>query len=218
MSWWDYRNVGVSARADCARHVDKILDYIGFGRRPDNSAGDSDCCSFSKPEIYRCQDSSRLGLRGHIRAAFSALSETELLELLNALFPNTKLYVHSAAGNTAEGSWESHDRVYDTDTMTLTCTDVYTDIGENGPNGFQRWKERFALRSPGREYVRALAQLSRADGNAELTALLSALAQRLDAGEVIFTDDPTDTRAIGEEYDVEVEGDLDRWAGFDGGC
>ena len=79
--------------------------------------------------------------------------------------------------------------------MTLECKGSYTDYGGDGPNGYRSWKERFTLSAPKQEYVQSLIELSTADGNGELTALLLELSRKLMEGLVCFKDDDSDTIA-----------------------
>lgn len=136
------------------------------------------------------------------------MDEKDLLDLLNALFPKTNVYVHAAEGNNTSDTWENHDTVYDTKDMTCYRDDSYTSY-DCGPNGRRSSKARFILKAPKAEYVDALINLSIEDDNAELTALLQDLAQKLKTGSVVYENDPSDKREIGKEYDIEddVQGD-----------
>lgn len=80
-----------------------------------------------------------------------------------------------------------------------------------GPNGKRSSKKRFSLNPPKIEYVNALVDLSMADGNGELTALLLELSQKLKEGLIVYKDDPEDKREIGKLYDIEdnVSGEED---------
>jgi len=209
MGYWDYKHIGASANRENKKHVEKIFDYIGYGRELDYSDGEE--CSFREPEVYRCvaSDNPSVDSEIDIKPTFRYFSETDLLNLLNALFPKTNVYVHSAEGNNTSDTWENHDKVYDASSMTLECKDSYTDYGGDGSNGSRSWKEKFTLQVPQQEYIEELINLSTLDGNAKLTALLEELLQKLKEGRIIFENDSSDTRVIGEKYDIEEEGYLD---------
>ncbi len=209
MSWWDYTNIGADAKPENKGFVEKIFEYIGYTTEPADTAGDYDECIFWDPDVYGCVESDYPRQSGNVKDCFASFDETDLLNLLNALFPNTPVYVHSTKGNDTSDTWEFHDKVYDTDTMTLECKDSYTDYGGGGPNGSKSWSERFTLDVPKLEYVEALISLSRADENTELTGLLQDLSKKIQEGLIIYEEESTDRRIIGKKYDVETDGDLD---------
>ena len=208
MGWWDYTNIGASAKPENKKHVQKIFEYIGFAAEP-GYAPDGEECSFLKPDVYGCRESANDYESGHVKKEFNGLSEKDLLYLLNALFPKTNVYVHHAEGNNTSDTWENHDRVYNPENMTLECNDSYTDYGGDGPNGSRSWKERFALEAPKAEYIDALINFSTADNNTELTKILQELLQKLKDGLITYENDTQDTRIIGEKYDIEEDGSLD---------
>ena len=207
MSYWDYRNIGASATPENKKYVQKIFEYIGYAPKPDYSPEDEEC-SFDCPEVYCCEYSAFERASGKIKSSFSDMGDEELLNLLNALFPKTNIYIHSAEGNDTSDSWENHDTVYNTNDMTCYYDDSYTSY-DCGPNGNKSSKARFVLKAPKAEYINALIDLSIEDGNKELTALLKDLAQKLNDGLIVYEDDPSDEREIGKEYDIvdNVEGD-----------
>ena len=209
MSHWNYTNVGASAKPENKRYVEKIFEYIGYN--PDSEYNDYDKCSFYKPDIYYCEYSAYEPFSGKIKSAFKNMQHEELLDLLNALFPNTDVYIHSAEGNDTNDTWENHNIVYDTNDMTCRYDSFYTSY-DCGPSGKRSHKERFALKPPQIEYVSALIDLSTADGNGELTALLIELSRKLKEGLIVYKDDPEDKREIGKPYDDEdnVTGE-DKW-------
>lgn len=208
MGGWSYKNIGVEARPEHKKHVEKIFEYIGYTTEPADTGEGYAECTFWNPSVYGCVESIYNEQSGHVKAGFKSFGAKDLLYLVNALFPKTSVYVHSTEGNTVSDTWESHNRIYDANTMTLECKDSYTDYGGDGPNGYRSWKERFTLRAPKQEYVQALIELSSADDNGELTASLLELSRKLTEGLVCFEDDDSDTRVIGEEYEVEEEGDV----------
>lgn len=65
-------------------------------------------------------------------------------------------------------------------------------------------------------YVVNLIDLSAKDGNAELTALLLDLSQRLRASLVIFKDAVGDSRKIGKPYDIQERNQENWWMDADG--
>lgn len=211
MGSWSYKNIGADARPEHKKFVEKIFEYIGYTTEPANTGEGYAECTFWNPDVYGCVMSDYDEQSGYVKDCFRAFDETDLLCLLNALFPKTSVYVHTTEGNTVSDTWESHNRIYNADTMTLECKDSYTDYGGDGPNGYRSWKERFTLSAPKQEYVQSLIELSTADGNGELTALLLELSRKLMEGLVCFKDDDSDTRAIGEEYDVREEGEVGRY-------
>lgn len=201
MSSWDYTNVGASAKPENKEFVEKIFEYIGFAKEPDY-AEDGEECSFSDPDVYGCWYSENDSASGDVRACLGWFLERDLVNLLNALFPGTKVYIHKAEGNNTSDTWENHDIVYDTDNMTCYRNDSYTDYGADGPSGKRSSKERFVLKPPKEEHVSALIELSKEDGNIELADLLLDLESKLKDGLIVYEDDGTDHREIGEEYDV----------------
>ncbi|MBR3016206.1 MAG: hypothetical protein IKH57_03855 [Clostridia bacterium] len=70
MGWWDYKHIGASANRENKKHVEKIFDYIGYGRELDYSDGEE--CSFLEPEVYRCCSSANRSVQSEIdiKAAF----------------------------------------------------------------------------------------------------------------------------------------------------
>ena len=207
MGHWDYQNIGASASPENKKHVEKIFEYIGYAPTPDY-AEDGEECSFDYPVVYCCKYSAYDRSSGNIKDSFWNMTDEDLLYLLNALFPQTNVYVHAAEGNNTSDTWENHDTVYDTEDMTCYNDDSYTSY-DCGPNGKRSSKARFVLKAPKVEYVDALIALSTEDGNTELTALLQDLAQKLKDGLIVYEDDPSDEREIGKEYDIEddVQGD-----------
>ena len=53
----------------------------------------------------------RVTFSGKIKGAFKNMQHEELLDLLNALFPNTDVYIHSAEGNDTNDTWENHNNL-----------------------------------------------------------------------------------------------------------
>lgn len=201
MSRWDYRNIGASAKPENKKLVEKIFEYIGYAKGPDLSE-DGDGPSFSEPDVYGCWYSANSFLSGKVRDCFDNFYEYDLLFLLNALFPNTNVYVHSAEGNNTSDTWETHDVVFDTGDMTCYRNDSYTDYGGSGPSGNRFSKERFILRPPELEFISALIKISKEDGNTELTNLLLDLESKVKDGLIVYEDDGTDQRKNGQQYDV----------------
>ena len=204
MGWWSYKNIGASARPENIQFVRKIFEYIGYAPKPATTAGDYDECifRFREPEVYGCETSEYAEQSGNVKACFGDFDELDLLNLLNALFPNTSVFVHATEGNTVSDTWEFHDKVYNTGSMTLQCKDSYTDYGGGGPNGYRFWKERFALNTPMLKHVKALINLCAKDGNEELLELFQGLISKLKNGQIAYEDDTDDSREIGAEYDV----------------
>ena len=200
MGHWDYTNIGASAKPKNAAHVEKIFEYIGYAKEPEYSP-DGDECSFSTPDVYCCKYSDYEPSSGHIKRAFNKMTDEDLLYLLNALFPKTELYIHSASGNNTNDTWEIHDEVYNPSNMTYFADDKYTSY-DDGPRGSKSLKKRFELKPPKAKYVDALIKISTSDGNEELTALLQKLSQKLKDGLITYAKDKTDHRPIGKEYDV----------------
>ncbi len=209
MGSWNFKNIGASANHEHKQNIKKIFTYIGYSDKPAYQ-GQEDCM-FLDPDVYACEWSDYERESGHVKESFFQFDETDLLNLLNALFPMTQVFVHSTEGNDTSDTWESHDCIYYPSTMTRECEDSYTDYGGDGPNGKKTWKERFAFAAPKMEYVESLIDLSSADGNTELTTLLVELLRKLKNGLLVYEDDGLDTRKIGEEYDVEEEGELEGW-------
>ena len=207
MGHWDYRNIGASTTTENKKHVEKIFEYIGYAPDPDY-APDGEECSFNYPDVYCCEYSAYDEASGNIKEYFEDMGEIDLLNLLNALFPQTDVYVHAAEGNNTSDTWENHDTVYDTEDMTCYSDDSYTSY-DCGANGKRSSKARFVLKPPKMEYINALIDLSNADGNTELTNLLLDLSQKLKDSLIVYEDDLSDKREIGKEYDIEdnVEGD-----------
>lgn len=201
MGSWNYTNIGVSATSENEKHVKAILRYIGYGEEPDYSEeGDNHDYYYSFDVVYVCLDSDYPKYGAHFSEAFTGFDEQELLYLMNALFPGTTIEVHHAEGNNTSDTWEKHVETYDTDTMTYSVSESYTDYGGGGPEGERSWDERFAMRPPKPEYVQALIDSSTADDNSELTALLLELSRKLRDGLIVYKDDPADKRLIGQKY------------------
>lgn len=200
MSYWNYQNLGASAKPENRNFIRKIFDYIGINQSPEYSAYEDR--SFNTPDIYGCFYSEYNNTSSEFMSQVGAFGPDDLLYILNALFPKTKVYSHSAEGNDTSDTWENHSEVYDVDSMTLYGKDVYTSYGGDGPVGEKVWKERFALKPPEAEQIEVLIDLSTKDGNAELTALLQELLRKISNGEVIYDEDPEDKREIGVEYDI----------------
>ncbi len=190
MGRWDYKNVGASAETENKKFVEKLFDYLGYGGLPETSDGE-ECSFYPEPDVYR----SYTG--GDLEA-----DEEDLLNILNALFPGTNVYVHRAEGNNTSDTWENHDETYDMNSMTWSAFDKYTDYGGGGPNGIKSRKARFALKPPESWMIEELVEYSKDDGETELTSLLETLLQKLKDGQIVYEDDETDKRVIGELYDV----------------
>lgn len=178
MGYWNYTHIGASATQENKKHVEKIFDYIGYGRELDYSDGEE--CSFAEPEIYRCRSSENPSVKSqiHEKFVFLSFSENELLNLLNALFPGTSVYVHQASGNNTSDTWENHDRIYDISSMTMNSTDSYTAYGSGGTSEKRYGQKPFTISLPEPQYVYSLILLSNLDGNTELATLLEKLIQR----------------------------------------
>ncbi len=201
MGYWDYTNVGASAKPENRELVERIFKYIGYAESPAYS-GDGEDCSFGEPDVYCCQYSANVIDSGLLKGSFANFKPYDLLCLLNALFPETVVYVHSAEGNNTSDTWENHDTVYDVKDMTCYQRDSYTDYGGDGPNGLKTYKFRFVLKPPEMEYVTALFEISKEKGNAKLTELLMELINKLSDGQVIFKSDHSDERVVGLLYDI----------------
>ena len=204
MGSWRFKNVGASAKPEQRKHVEKIFEYIGIAEKPAWSAGAYDECIFSDPDVYGCMESKYAPESGNVKECFGSwvFNEMDLLYLLNALFPGTSVYVHWTEGSTVTDTWEFHDRIYDAGNMTLECKDTYTSYGGWGPNCYESWKERCALSAPDLDYVNELINLSTADGNGELTALLLVRLQKLKTGLIEYPVDEVDHRKVGQPFDV----------------
>ena len=199
MSYWNYQKVGASAKQENIRHVAKIFEYIGY--YPKTEYNDYEECSFEEPDVYCTEHSNNILFSGNIRKEFENMWHEDLLDLLNALFTKTDVYVHYAEGNDTSDTWENESFVYDTGNMTGYFDGSYTSY-DGGLNGKKSYKFRFALKPPKMEYVNALVDLSIADGNEELTALLQEVSRKLREGLIVYSEDTTDTRVIGKIYDV----------------
>ena len=182
MGYWNYINVGASAEPENIEYVEKIFEYIGYAEEPGYSDGDE--CSFDDPDVYCCKYSAYEPYSGKIKKCFAEYDETDLLYILNALFPKTDVYIHSAEGNNTDDTWQNHDIVYDTEDMTCYYEDSYTSH-DCGPNGSKSSKARFVLKPPKQEYVSALIDLSQIDNNDELVSLLTDLLEKLKQGKII---------------------------------
>ena len=203
MGWWDYKNIGASASRQNLKYVEKLFDYMGYCPDPDY-APDGDECSFREPDVYCCMSSVNPYYSDRIRwvKELDAYGVKDLRNLLNALFPGTFIYIHSASGNNTSDTWENHDEVYNTDDMTCYGFDTYTDYGGGTYQPDRSWKARFILEAPPMAYVKALIQISKDDGYEELTELLMELARRLRDKEIVYEDDGSDTRKVNKKYDI----------------
>ncbi len=201
MSSWDYINIGASVLPENKKYVKQIFKYIGFGERPAGGDGAYEEAFFDDPDVFCCRYSNWERISGHIEKSFYGIQDEDLLNLLNALFPSTKLYVRHASGNDTSDSWENTDKVYDPGTMTCYYGYSVTNY-DVGPNGKEKWTERIALEPPKQEYVEALIKISTKEKNEELSSLLLELLQKLRNGEIVYKDDPTDKRIIGKMYDA----------------
>lgn len=188
MSGWCYTNIGVSVTPENGELVEAILRYIGYDEEPECVEGYDDGYGYVDGIWVSGCDGWDVG---------------DLLYLMNALFPGTIVGVHHAEGNTVSDTWEAQDETYDPATMTYSVYESYTDYGGGGPNGHRSWQERFAMQPPEIEDVQALIDISTEDGNGELTALLLELSRKLREGLIVYKDDPSDKRKIGEKYNVE---------------
>ena len=159
MGWWDYKNIGASASRQNLKYVEKLFDYMGYCPDPDY-AQDGDECTFREPDVYCCMSSVNPYFSDRIRwvKELDAYGVKDLRNLLNALFPGTFIYIHSASGNNTSDTWENHDEVYNTDDMTCYGFDTYTDYGGGTYQPDRSWKARFILEAPPMAYVKALIQ------------------------------------------------------------
>lgn len=210
MGYWDYTNVGASVVANNKQIVEKIFEYIGYGPEPDYSA-DGHECSFQYPEVYGCAESANSRYCGEIKEEFGDFTTQDLINLLNALFPNTAVYKHHAEGNNTSDTWENHCYVYNPKDMTCYINEKYTSYGGDGPRGKKSWKERYAIELPKEEHIQALIALSTKDGNEELTALLQELSGKIKEGLIACKGKRRDKRVIGEPYDLVEEMEEDSW-------
>lgn len=123
MGWWDCKNIGASASRQNLKYVEKLFEYMGYCPDPDY-AQDGDECSFREPDVYCCMSSVNPYFSDRIRwvKELDAYGVKDLRNLLNALFPGTFIYIHSASGNNTSDTWENHDEVYNTDDMTCYCS------------------------------------------------------------------------------------------------
>lgn len=185
------------------KYVEKLFDYMGYCPDPDY-APDGDECSFREPYVYCCMSSVNPYFSDRIRwvKELDAYGVKDLRNLLNALFPGTFIYIHSASGNNTSDTWENHDEVYNTDDMTCYGFDTYTDYGGGTYQPDRSWKARFILEPPPMAYVKALIQISKDDGNEELTELLMELVRKLRDKEIVYEDDGSDTRKVNKKYDI----------------
>lgn len=204
MGSWDYTNIGASAKPEHIAYVEKIFEYIGYAPEPGYSEEGEDC-TFADPDVYFCAESDYAPESGKIKDCFTGFKPTDLLNLLNALFPNTTVFVHHAIGNNTSDSWDNYDMVYNVGDMTVYNNESYVDYGGGGPCGKRSSKARFILEPPKPEYVSALIDLCKADGNTELLALLSDLSEKLKNGQIVYKDDGKDERVVSEEYDIEED-------------
>ena len=203
MSSWDFKNIGASTTNDNRKMVEAIFEYIGYAKYPACSE-DGEECLFHDPDVFCCWRSDYEKESGHLEGGFSTFDEVDLLNLLNALFPNTSIFVHSASGNNTSDTWENHYEIYNTENMTYYAKDKYTDYGGYGPNGTKTWKKRFILKAPELKYVEKLIGLSKAYNNSNLTVLLLDLSKKLNDGLLKYEDydESNDNREIDKEYDV----------------
>lgn len=205
MGWWDYTNIGASASIKNLEYVEKLFDYMGYCPIADYAEG-GDECGFREPEVYYCMRSIHPYFDERIRKVkeLDGYDVQDLRNLLNALFPGTTIYVHSASGNNTSDTWENHDEVYNTDDMTCYGLDTYTDYGGGTYRPAKSWKARFILEPPTKEYVKALIDISINDGNKELTALLAELDQKLQNNEAFYANDGSDKRKVKKQYDIVI--------------
>lgn len=207
MGSWDYKNIGASTEDSNVKHVEKIFEYMGYCSKPDCADG-YDECSFDTPKVYYCMSSDEPNISERIRyiKALHQYGIKDLTDLLNALFPGILIYVHAASGNDTSDTWENHDEVYNPEDMTCYGMDSYTDYGggTNHPN--KSWKARFILEPPKIGFVQKLIDFSIKDENAELTASLQELVQKLKNKKIAYPDDGTDNRIINKRYDI-IKGD-----------
>ena len=202
MGMWSFTNVGASASLQNVKYVKKIFEYMGYSEETDSFF--SEQCGFKKPPVYYCMSSEdpRIEEQIHQVAALDGYDTKDLLNLLNALFPETWLYVYSSYGNNTSDTWEEHSKVYNTDDMTCYGLDKYTCEGNEDPyEPNTSWKSRFILEPPKPEYVQELIIISIEEDNPELTTMLEELAQKIQDEEIVYIDDGSDTREIDEMYD-----------------
>ena len=200
MSYWNYENIGASARPENKKYIQKIFKYIGISDRPGYSPYEER--TFTNPAVYGCFYDEHKDNTGEFMSRVHLFGPDDLLYILNALFPKTKVYSHSAEGNDTSDTWENHSRIYDADSMTLYGKDSYTSYSGDGPSGEQTWKERFVMKPPELKHIEVLAEISAADGNEEITGLLQDLLRKLKDGQIVYAEDPGDKRKVGEKYDV----------------
>ena len=210
MSSWDFTNIGASGSSQDIKYLKKIFEYMGY------------CPNY---EIVPCYDEFRFGRLPHVYCCMSSIDSyyddqisfvfelnpygvKELRNLLNALFPGILFYIHSASGDDVSDTWESHDEVFNPDDMTCYGVDSYTDYGGGTYRPARYWKARFILEPPPLAYVEALTQISKDDGNEELTELLTELARKLRNDELVYIDDGSDTRKVNKKYDI-VKGKIE---------
>lgn len=199
MGSWSFENIGASTSNSNKKYVEQIFNYMGY--RPDpKRTPDGDECMFIEPEVYYCRRNGFEGFKSRSRM-LDSYSVEDLRNLLNALFPGTFIYTHAADGNNTSDCWENHDEVYNPDNMTCYGFDSYTQYGGSSSDEF--WKARFILEAPPIEYVQALINVSKDDGDEELTELLSELAQKIRNNEIVYADDSSDKRIAGKKYDIE---------------
>ncbi len=209
---WNYTNIGASASIQNLWYVRKIFDYMGYASEADISDADECQYAFKYPPVYYCKSSdSNIDEQIHAVAELEDYDIKDLCDLLNALFPRTWLFVRSVLLED-DNAWESHERVYDTDNMTCHGLDRYIFCGESNPyEPDTSWKMRFSLEPPKMDYVQALINISKKNGNADLTKLLLELAQKLRNGEIVYIENSSDPRKINEIYDVEENDEADQY-------
>lgn len=214
MGWWDYTNIGASASRQNQKHIEKIFEYMGYASEADHSP-DGGKRTFDRPAVYYCMRSVNPGIEEQIREVKELQYGVKALrDLLNALFPKTIIYLHSASGNNTSDTWKNSDEIYVPQNMTCYSFDSHTYEGRDRP--VKSWKSRFVLEPPPIAFIQALIDISANDGNAELTLLLHELAQKLRDHKIVYEDDGSDTRIISREYDV-LKGDEGK-SRFDSEC
>ena len=198
MGSWNFENIGASTTKSNLKYVEKIFNYMGYRPGP-KRAPDGDECIFIEPEVYYCRRSGFEGFKSRSNMLDSYGVE-DLRNLLNALFPGTFIFIHAADGNDTSDCWGNHDEVYNPDNMTCYGFDSYTEYGRCQSEEY--WKARFILEAPTIEYVQALINVSKDDGDEELTELLNELAQKIRNNEIVYVDDSSDKRIVDEKYDI----------------
>ena len=186
MGVWNFTNVGASPKPEFRKYVEKIFDYIGYASVYGYMDEDDYCPD--PDDVYRCKDSNYEEWNGYIRRCFRdyGYDERDLFDILNALFPNTGVYIHHSEGNSL--GWLSHEEYFDTDRMIYyTVDDEYNDdfdseYEEETDVNEEEEEEPIVMKPPKPEHIDALIELSTADGNEELTALLLELSRKMKEG------------------------------------